>query len=223
MAGRDVTADAGTRDAQLDAYLAELAVRMRGPRRCRQAILTELADGLAEATRDHRAAGLTPQHAAAAAIARFGTPRAVADGFAGELATAYTRRTMAWFLATGPLVGVWWLLLGHPDPGRAGVMALVAAVPVIPLIAVAIVTLGGTLATTGRLMRWLPETRPRQALAATVAIAVLCIAGDVTMITMLVASGVPIRLLAAIAVAGSLTRVGCSAVVVRHAARMRGD
>jgi hypothetical protein len=31
------------------------------------------------------------------------------------------------FVVTGPLVGVWWLLLLHPHPWRAGVAALVAA------------------------------------------------------------------------------------------------
>ena len=46
-----------------------------------------------------------------AAIAQFGSPYAVADAFGGELATGYARRTIAWFIATGPLVGIWWLLL----------------------------------------------------------------------------------------------------------------
>ena len=122
---------------------------------------------------------------------QFGSPHAVADAFAGELTTAYARRTIAWFIATGPLVGIWWLLLLHPSPWRTGLIALVAAIPVIPLIIAAIATAGGTLATTGRLMRWLPETGPRRALAATTAIAMLCMIIDLTMITMVMVSGAP--------------------------------
>jgi hypothetical protein len=170
-------------------YLSNLAAQLCGPRRRREAILAELRDGLDQASEDCIAAGLPPDQAAAAAITQFGTPEAVADAFGGELATAYARRTIALFVATGPLVGIWWLLLLHPSPWRTGLIALLAAIPVIPLIVIAIATAGGTLATTGRLMRWLPETGPRRALAATTAIAVLCMIGDLTMITMFMVSG----------------------------------
>ena len=88
-------------------------------------------------------------------------------------------------------MGIWWLLLLHPSPWRTGLIAFLAAIPVIPLIIAAIATAGGTLATTGRLMRWLPETGPRRALAATIAIAMLCMIIDLTMITMIMVSGAP--------------------------------
>ena len=88
-------------------------------------------------------------------------------------------------------MGIWWLLLLHPSPWRTGLIALVAAIPVIPLIIAAIATAGGTLATTGRLMRWLPETGPRRALAATTAIAMLCMIIDLTMITMVMVFDAP--------------------------------
>jgi hypothetical protein len=223
MASHRLTADATTRnDVRLAAYLADLAARLRGPRHRRQAILAELSDGLDQAAQDHRAAGLTPEQAATAAIAQFGTPQAVADAFGNELAIAYARRTIVWFIATGPLVGIWWLLLLHPDPWRTGVIALLADIPVIPLIAIAIVTAGGTFATTGRLMRWLPQTGPHRALAATITIAALCIIGDLTVITtMFLASGTPTRPLGLVAIAASLTRIACSITVVRHATRMR--
>ena len=162
MAGHRLVNDTGADvDAQLAAYLADLAARLRGPRRRRDAILAELRDGLHHATEAHIAAGLTPAQAAAAAITQFGDPQAVADAFAGELATAYARRTIAWYIVTGPLVGIWWLLLLQPHPWRTGLIALLAAIPVLPLIALAIATAAGTFATTGRLMRWLPETGPR--------------------------------------------------------------
>lgn len=222
MASHRLVNDTGTdADAQLDGYLADLAIRLPGPRRRRDAILAELRDGLHHATEAHTAAGLTPAQAAAAAINQFGDPQAVADAFAGELATVYARRTIAWYIATGPLVGIWWLLLLQPHPWRTGLIALLAAIPVLPLIALAIATAAGTFATTGRLMRWLPETSPHRALAATTAIATLCVIGDVTVITMFAVSAAPARPLALIAVAASLTRIACSLIVIRTATQMR--
>jgi hypothetical protein len=221
VAGHRLTTAAGVDDDALAAYVADLGARLRGPRRRRTAILTELTDGLHQAAQVHRAAGQTPERAAATAIARFGTPQAVADAFAGELATAYARRTIIGFIATGPLVGIWWLLLLHPSPWRYGFVALLAALPVLPLIALAILTAGGTVATTGRLMRWLPETGPHRALGAVMAIAALCLIGDLTVITRLLASGAPIRPLAVLAIAASLTRIACSVIAVIHATGMR--
>jgi hypothetical protein len=98
---------------------------------------------------------------------------------------------------------------------------ILAAVPVIPLIIVAIATAGGILATTGRLIRWLPETGPRRALAATLAIAMLSMIIDVTMITLIMVSGAPSRPLLIITFAASLTRIVCSITTVRHANLMR--
>jgi hypothetical protein len=217
MANHHVTTSS---DAHLEpvlaAYLSDLSARLPGPGRRGAAILAELRDGLQHATEEHIAAGLSPERAAVAAIAQFGTAPVVADAFAGELATAYARRTIACFIATGPLVGIWWLLLLRPSPGRTGLLALVAAIPVIPLIVLAIATAGATLATTGRLMRWLPETGPQRALAAITAIAGLCMIADLTMITTCVLSGVQARPLSAIAVAASLTRIAGSVTTMRH-------
>jgi hypothetical protein len=220
MASHRITTDTRA-DAALAAYLTDLAARLHGPRHRRAALLTDLRDGLDHATEDHIAAGLLPDQAAKAAIAQFGTPQAVAEAFRGELATAHARRTIAWYIATGPLVGIWWLLLLHPSPWRTGLIALVAAIPVIPLIVLAIATAGGTFATTGRLMRWLPETGPHRALAATTAIAALCLIGDLTMITIFVVTRTPTQSLALIAIAASLTRIACSITTMRHATRMR--
>ena len=224
MASDRLATHTGTRPKDaLAAYLSDLAVQLQGPRRRRDAILAELRDGLDQATEDCIANGLPADRAAAAATSQFGSPHAVASAFAGELATAYARRTIAWFIATGPLVGIWWLLLLDPSPWRTGLIALVAAIPVIPLIIAAIATAGGTLATTGRLMRWLPETGPRRALAATTAIAMLCMIIDLTMITMVMVFDRPTTPLMIIAFAASLTRIVCSITAVRHANRMRID
>jgi hypothetical protein len=222
MASDRLATSASTRPKEaLAAYISDLATQLRGPRRRREAILTELRDGLEQAMQDRIAAGLAPDRAAEAAIVQFGSPRAVADAFAGELTTAYARRTIAYFIATGPLVGIWWLLLLQPSPWRTGLIAIVAAIPVIPLIIVAIAAGVGTLATTGHLMRWLPETDPRRALSATIAIAMLCMIIDVTMITMIMVSGAPARPLLIIAVAASLIRIVCSIAVLQHARLMR--
>jgi hypothetical protein len=70
-------------------------------------------------------------------------------------------------------------------------------------------------------MRWLPETGPRRALAATNAIAMLCMIIDLTMITILMVSGAPTGLLMIIACAASLTRIVCSIKTVQHARLMR--
>ena len=195
--------------------------RLLGPRRRRAQILAELRDGLDHATDQHLTAGMSAQQAQTAAVAQFGSPEAVADAFAGELATAYARRTIALYIITGPLVGIWWLLLLQPDPWRAGLIALLAAIPVLPLIILAIATAAGTLATTGRLMRWFPEAAPGRALAATAVIAGLCIGGDLTMIGLFIASGTPMRPLAIIAVAASIIRIACGITVIRRAGRMR--
>jgi hypothetical protein len=222
MAGHRLTTNTAMRpEDPVATYLSDVAAQLRGPHHRREAILAELRDGLEQATEDNIAAGLPSEQAAAAAINQFGTPEAVADAFSGELATAYARRTIALFIVTGPLVGIWWLLLLQPSPWRTGLIALLAAIPVLPLLIIAIATAGGTLATTGRLMRWLPETGPRRALAATTAIAAICIIGDLTVITMFMVSDAPTRPLAVIAIAASLTRIACSITTVRHATWMR--
>jgi hypothetical protein len=223
MAGHRLTPQA-TCDAQarVDAYLGELAGMLPGPRRRRRQILAELRDGLEQAIAEHTTDGRTQDQAVDAAIDQFGRPQAVADAFAGELATAYARHTIAWYLATGPLVGVWWLLLLQPHPWRTGLLAVLAAIPVIPLIAIAVVTAAGTFATTGRLIRWLPEASPHQALTATLAVATLALAGDLTVIALyLQSSAAPVQPLAVLAIGASLARITASVVTLRHATLMR--
>jgi hypothetical protein len=159
--------------------------------------------------------------AAQAAIAEFGTPDAVADAFAGELATAYARRTIALFILTGPLVGIWWLLLLQPHPWRTGLVALLVAIPVIPLLPLAIAAAAAALATTGRLIRWLPESSPRQALTATIAIAGAVLLADLTVLAVYAGSNISAQPLAALAITASLLRISCSIITLRHATAIR--
>lgn len=221
MAGHHLTGNRSGVGA-FDAYLADLAARLRGPRHARAAILTEIEDGLYQAAEAHTARGMTPEAAASTAVAQFGTPRAVAAGFAGELATAHARHVIAAFLITGPLVGIWWLLLLDPRPWRGGPAALITAIPAIPPLAVAIALASLTLATTGRLIRWLPETGSGRALTASVTIAALCLAGDLTVLGVLTDHTVTAHAapgaLAVTAATGSLIRVAFAAAAI-HASR----
>jgi hypothetical protein len=225
MAGHGLTtAHGGT--AAVDRYLAELAIRLRGPRHARARVLTEIHDGLAEAIDSHLADGTPPETAATAAIAEFGDPDTIARSFAPELATATARRTIAAFILTGPIVGIWWLLLLHPAPWRTGPLAAVIAIPALPLVALAVATAAGTFATTGRLMRWLPESTPGRALSATIAIASLCLAADLTVLTIVAAhlatGSIQTGALAAIAATASILRVGAAVTAIR-VSRARRD
>ena len=219
MAGNHLTSQPA--QVQLDAYCCDLAARLRGPGRRREQILAELRDGLDHAIEDRIAHGLTNTEAARAAITEFGTPEAVADAFAGELAAAYARRTIALFILTGPLVGIWWLLLLQPHPWRTGLVALVVAIPVLPLLPIAIATAAAALATTGRLIRWLPESSPRQALTATITIAGAVLLADLTVLAVYAGSNIPAQPLAALAITASLLRITCSIITLRHATATR--
>lgn len=203
------------------AYLDEVAAGLRGPRRRRARILAELRDGLEQAIADRTGRGEAADQIPASVIAEFGSPQVVAAAFAGELATGYARRTLMVFVATGPLVGIWWLLLLRPDPARAGLAALLTAIPVIPVILAGLATAAGALATTGRLMRWLPEAGPGRALAATATVAALTLAGDLAMIGVAAHAGALTRPLAVIAVAASLIRVCCGLRVLVQARALR--
>jgi hypothetical protein len=203
-------------EEQIGRYLDQIAADLHGPRRRRARILAELREGLVEAVAGHTARGLPPRQAVVAATAQFGSPAAVAASFAGELTIGYARRTLGLFVATGPLVGIPWLLVLHPDPWRTGLVATLDAIPVVPLIAVAVTTAVSTLATTGRLMRWLPEASPQHALAATLAVALLAVVCDAAIIGIYLLSGIPARQLTILAIALSLARITVSLIVARH-------
>jgi len=219
MASHHVTAGQVGATSEVERYLAELAARLRGPRAVRFRVLTEVRDGLTATIETHLAAGVPPDAATTAAIREFGDPDIIARSFAEELATASARRTVAVFVLTGPLVGIWWLLLLDPAPWRTGVVAAVVAIPALPLVALAIATAVGTYATTGRLIRWLPETTAARALNAATAIAVLCLAVDLTVLCVLAAhlatgwrGPVPLVVVAAgasiVRIAAAITAIG---------------
>ncbi|MEU4421730.1 hypothetical protein AB0F81_13985 [Actinoplanes sp. NPDC024001] len=200
----------GWGDPRIDAYLAEVAGHLSGPRRRRERILDELRDGLHEA-----AAGFPGERAVDAAIAEFGPPRRVAEAFAGELAIAYGRRTLTGLLVTGPLIGALWLLALRLPPWRTGLVVLLVALPVLPLVAVAVVVAVRAVATTGSLMRWLPETGPRQALLATAVVAALAVVADAVLIARYAGRG---SALTALAVTVSAARLLAGLAVLHRLA-----
>lgn len=189
----------------IEDYLSALATRLPGSRRARNAVLDELRDGLSELAARYRDNGRPSRAAAEAAVADFGTVDQVAAAFAGELVTRQARQIIAALIVTGPFVGVWWLLLLTP-----------AGVPALPLIGAAVLTGLLVLATTGGLTRWLPSTAPARALTGATTVVVVCIAGDIGVVTTFaVGSNAGFNGLAAVAVGASLVRLGCSVHLLR--------
>lgn len=93
----------------IEAYLAALARQLPAD------IVDELADGLAETYRRHRAAGLPADAAAHATITEFGQPDTVLTAFVRH---APGRRAALMLLGTGPIFGLCWgttLISGHPS------------------------------------------------------------------------------------------------------------
>lgn len=67
----------------IDGYLDDLVVELHGRARDVRRILSEVEDHLRDATEAEVRSGKTPEDAEAAAVARFGSPRAVAGRFGG--------------------------------------------------------------------------------------------------------------------------------------------
>jgi hypothetical protein len=206
----------------LDGYLAELASALVGPKPARAGILAEVADGLAEATATHQTRGLPPAAAAGAAVAEFGDARLVAAGFGSELGAETGRRVGLGLLATGPLVGLTWLgtVLASAAAVRSQPPAGLAVVPVVfgAVLAVAVPAAVVSVLVTGRLSRWLP-IGPRVAPSAAGLAAALCVAGDLLLLSGLLAWAVTLGglawPLAVTAAAASTTRLTLSGRAVR--------
>ena len=223
----------GTAEQVIGSYLTEVARGLIGPARARRDILTELGAGLADATDAYRSHGLAPDQAARAALAEFGRPEQVANGFRAELTAAQARRTALALLRTGPLVGLLWL--GAALASRIGAQLVSpwhwAGMPASARLvthlagfafALAIGSALVTVAATGRLTRWLPTSlpgRPRwlgAGSAASAAIAAVAASGtaaiDIALLALLAtqAASTPGRLAVlpvAVAAGASLTRL----------------
>jgi len=156
----------------IDGYLSEVAAVLPGPARARDDIIAELRSGLLDAADAYRAAGHSPDEAAAA-TAEFGDPRQIAAGFGPELAARESRRLARDLIITGPLVGLLWAAaatashvgIRHAPPWQWRGMppASLFAVPLFGAVLLTFVCAAMfTLAATGPLTRWLPAS-PRTA------------------------------------------------------------
>jgi hypothetical protein len=227
-------------DVQIDAYLAAIArLTSRGPagpRRARQAIITELRDGLWEATTARLEQGLHPQQAAHAALQEFGDPTTVANAFTPELAGLHARRTALTLTRTGPLVGLLWiaaLAAIHAHPLRHKLTGVWLAFPLVGL-GLATAALGTilTVATTGRPSRWLTP-RPRRAPTAAAMVAIAAIVVDLTLLGMLAGQALTTPALiprsgsatipVALAAAASITRLALSGRATRRTLAVRAS
>jgi hypothetical protein len=218
-----------TGNPAVEAYLREAADNMPGPRPARSDILAELRSGLLDAIDARHAAGLTAQAATEAAIAEFGDPRQAASAFRPHLAMTQARRTALALAATGPLVGLLWaaaavashITLRHAPPWQwSGAPPLSPAVfpAVATVILIVIASTLATIATTGKLTRWLPAC-PRIAAATAATAGFGAVATDLAMLALLAsqltsAPGTLDPLPVAAATAASLTRL----TLARHAA-----
>lgn len=204
----------------IEAYLDAVAERLVGPRAPRRAILDELRDGLNEAAAAHHRRGVPAAHAVSAALREFGSPAALAAGFAGELAIVRARRITLAYLATGPLVGLSWLSVIAPtrwwqrDP-----VTLLHAIPVLPLIAVAAVAGILVLALTGPAGARL-RVAERHGLTGALVVTVAASLGDVIMLaTAAHLAQAATQTVVAVAVTASTARLTTSAMAIAHCLR----
>ncbi|HEY9391713.1 MAG TPA: hypothetical protein VIR27_18325, partial [Mycobacteriales bacterium] len=177
---------------------------------------------------------------AEAAVAEFGDPALLASALVPELAAGHARRTTLALVRSGPAVGVLWVLawaVAHPVPAGwvvpwppwSGSVGTDGTVPdprlFAPAVGMFLLTALVVLASTGRAGRWLPH-RPGLAPAAAVAGAVICVACDLAVLSLLAGQVGSVRRSAAwaplvVAAAASLTRLVLTARAGRRLLALR--
>ena len=207
-------------------YLRDLGADLPGSRRTREAILTEIADGLIEQITN--TSGPDPAAAADTAVHTFGNPRDLAARFARELTGKTAHRTGFALVGSGPLIGALWLLALTPGepyattvtlPERiAGMFTALPLIPVLLLIIIpaALVAVAGA----GRASRLLPVTTDTAGLAGMVA-GSGCVVADVVLIGhALTAASVWSPLLMTTVII-STARLSLAGVAARRCAQLR--
>lgn len=135
------------------AYTEALAASLRGPRRAKERMLTEIGEGLRDAAEPYRLAGSDPATAVERAIDEFGRPHELVPDCQRELAVRQTRNTAGRLALCVPALLVCWHLLwiGAASGGwRVTAIALAAVTALGALEAAAALVLTGRL---GRGMR----------------------------------------------------------------------
>ena len=92
----------------IERYVADLSVRLPGPRRWRAAVLDEIRDSLLDGMDAHSDATHDAAAAARRAVQEHGPVDRIAGAYAAELAVAWTRRTGLLALATIPVMAIVW-------------------------------------------------------------------------------------------------------------------
>lgn len=191
MTTEPTTTDPMTGDELLIAdYLDRVAARLRGPRRARADLLAELRSSLDDALDAHRSPSVSPTDAARRAVAELGTPSEVAAGFEPELTARQARRLGLALVPAGAAVTALWAYAAKTsDFGAHAGSWTVLGRPPMPLalaaLGIAIVSAVLTVATTGRLTRWLrPPSRFAPVVAAAGGLSGAAI--DVAILTLLV-------------------------------------
>ncbi|KRE21737.1 permease prefix domain 1-containing protein [Agromyces sp. Soil535] len=215
----------------IDAYLADLGARLHGPAHARRAVLEEIRTDLVDSVEQFTRQGMPEADAARVAVSDLGSAAVVADAFAGELAIVHARRMLRILLITGPVVGVWWFILLAPDQWASYPGMLIAAIPALPIVAAAVATAIVVFATTGSLIRWVPEATPFRTVILAALVGLACIVGDLTVLSALLiravtgsAATLPLGI-AVVAVLASAIRLPLAAwatvSTVRIAGRLR--
>lgn len=207
-------------------YLRDLGAALPGSRRCRAAILTEVADGLIEHVTS--TTGPDPVTAATSAVRTFGSPQVLATMFARELTGKTAHRTGFALIGSGPMVGLLWLLaLASAQPSGVTrtlperISELFTTLPLLPVLllitipAAILAAAGG-----GRVARILHVTTGAAGLAGLVAGAG-CAIVDTNLIGHAVANGTAWSPLLIAAVSASLVRLILAVAAARRCACAR--
>jgi hypothetical protein len=212
----------------IDSYLADLGARLHGPAHARREALEEIRTDLVDSVEQLTKRGMPEADAARSAVSELGSAAIVADAFAGELAIAHARRMLRILLITGPIVGIWWFILLAPDEWASYPGMLIAAIPALPIVAAAVATAIVVLATTGSLIRWVPEATPFRTVILASLVGLSCIVGDITVLSALLIRAVtgstaalPIGI-AAVAVLASAIRLPFAAWATTSTLRIAG-
>ncbi|QFG23937.1 permease prefix domain 1-containing protein [Actinomadura sp. WMMB 499] len=207
----------------VDEHLAALDGALRGPARTKARMLTEVRDGLADATDALAGAGLAADAAERRAVRDFGAVADVAPGFQHELTIAQARRTALAAALSAPVLLLCWQVAGLQVAGAdTGVLPYTARL-VGGAAAVAALLSACCLAATGAWARRLPVPRRLPvtvAWAGTTAGAALGVSAVALTAASALAANWPLAALVAVLTLAFHAKVAGSARACRHCARL---
>lgn len=117
----------------IDAYVADLADALRGPRRAKADLIAEARDSLVDATEAYERRGLDRAAAERQAVKEFGEITEIMGGYQTELGLVQGQRTAFWIVCALAPQGLVWEHIGglvfgewswNPTPGYVAVNSL---------------------------------------------------------------------------------------------------